>query len=165
MFSKKFKNWFYFFTCITPDYMGVDINKEIWKNSHFENMTAGFLQRCQNLLRRFTPEMIHFQAWKKEILNNNNVIDFDPIKIQTCLAPHNDRQHLLFVKDIYVDAKKWPQKVLNGHFWNLNFQIFFLPKLKNTILKTNCDLCCSFWSNKDSDMFSPSKWLSEPKFC
>ena len=56
------------------------------------------------------------------ILNNNNVIDFDPIKIQTCLAPHNDRQHLLFVKDIYVDAKKRPQNVLNGHFWNLNFQ-------------------------------------------
>ena len=32
--------------------------QEIWKNSHFENMTAGFL-------RRFTSEMIHFQAWKK----------------------------------------------------------------------------------------------------
>ena len=70
-----------FFTCITPDYMGVDIDKEIWKNTHCKNMTAGFLQRCQNLLRRFTPEMIHFQAWKKEILNNNNVIDFDPTKI------------------------------------------------------------------------------------
>ena len=123
MCSKKFKNWFYFFTCISPDYMGHDINKEFRKNSHFENMTAGFLQRCQNLLRRFTPEIIHFQAWKKMILNKNNVIDFDPIKIQTCLAPHNDRQHILFVKDIYVDAKKkWPQKVLNGHFWNLNFQ-------------------------------------------
>ena len=102
--------------------MGHDINKEFWKNCHFENMRAGFLQRCQNLLRRFTPEIIHFQAWKKMILNNNNVIDFDPIKIQTCLAPHNDRQHLLFVKDIYVDAKKRPQNVLNGHFWNLNFQ-------------------------------------------
>ena len=52
MFSKKFKKWFYIFTCITPDYMGVDNNKEILKNSHFENITADFLQRCQNLVRR-----------------------------------------------------------------------------------------------------------------
>ena len=51
------------------------------RNSHFENMTAGFLLRCQNLLRYFTPEMMHFQAWKKMILTNNNVITFDPIKI------------------------------------------------------------------------------------
>ena len=69
-------------------------------------MAAGFLQRCQNILWHFTPKMIHFQALKKNIFTNNNVIDFDPIKIQTCLAPQNDRQHLSFVKDIYVDAKK-----------------------------------------------------------
>ena len=44
------------------------------------------------------------------ILTNNNVIAFDPIKIQTCLAPQNDRQHLSFVKYIYVDAKKMTSK-------------------------------------------------------
>ena len=44
------------------------------------------------------------------ILCNNNVIDFDPIKIQTCLAPQNDRQHLSFVKDNYVDAKQMTTK-------------------------------------------------------
>ena len=27
-----------------------DITKDIWKNSHFENMTTGFLLRCQNSL-------------------------------------------------------------------------------------------------------------------
>ena len=48
------------FTYIFPDYVGHDITKEFGKNSHFENMTAGFLQRCQNLLRYFTPEMMHF---------------------------------------------------------------------------------------------------------
>ena len=126
--------------------MGVDINKEIWKDNHFEIMTAGFLQRCQNLLRRFTPEMIHFQAWKKEILNNNNVIDFDPIKIQACLAPHNDRQHLLFVKDIYVDAKKMTTKGPKWPFLKLKFSDFFLPKLKNSVVKDICDLCLSFYS-------------------
>ena len=55
------------------------------------------------------------------ILNNNNVIDFDPIKIQTCLAPHNDRQHLLFVKDIYVDAKKMTTKCPKWPFLKLKF--------------------------------------------
>ena len=148
MFCKKFKNWFHFFTCITPDYMSVDINKEIWKNSHFENMTAGFLQRSQNLLRHFTPEMMHFQAWRKNILTTNNVIAFDPIMIQTCLAPQNDCQLLSFVKDTYVDAK---QMTIKGRkmafFFKLKFSGFFLPKLRKTIFKTNCGLCCSFWSN------------------
>jgi hypothetical protein len=49
---------------------------------------------------------------KKNILNSNNVIAFDPIKIQTCLAPHSDRQHLISVKDTYVDANKMTTK---GH--------------------------------------------------
>ena len=52
----------YFFICIFHDYMGHDSNKEFWKNTHFENMTAGFLLRYQNLLRYFTPEMTYFQA-------------------------------------------------------------------------------------------------------
>ena len=34
------------------------------------------------------------------------VVAFDPIEIYTSLAPQNDRQHLSFVKDIYVVAKK-----------------------------------------------------------
>ena len=38
---------------------------------------------------------------------------FDPIKIQTCLAPRNDSQHLSFVKDIYVAGKKLPKMVVN----------------------------------------------------
>ena len=57
-------------SCIFPDYMGHEITKEFWKNSHFENITAGFLQRCQNLHRYFTPDMMHFQAWKKLIFTN-----------------------------------------------------------------------------------------------
>ena len=44
------------------------------------------------------------------ILTNNNVIAFDPIKIQTCLAPQNDRQLLSFVKYTYVVAKQMTTK-------------------------------------------------------
>ena len=56
-------NSFYFFSCILPDYVAHDIIKEFWKNSHFEKMTAGFVLRCQNLLRWNTPEIMHFQEW------------------------------------------------------------------------------------------------------
>ena len=49
--NKKFGKTFYFFTCILLDYVAHDITKEFWKNSHFENMTAGFLLRYQNSLR------------------------------------------------------------------------------------------------------------------
>ena len=34
------------------------------------------------------------------------VINFEPIKIQTCSAPQNDRLNLSFVKDIYVDGRE-----------------------------------------------------------
>jgi phosphoribosylaminoimidazole carboxylase (NCAIR synthetase) len=34
------------------------------------------------------------------------VISFEPIKIQTCSAPQNDRLNLSFVKDIHVVGKK-----------------------------------------------------------
>ena len=67
---------------------------------------------------------------KKDILNNNNVIDFDSIKIQTCLALHNDRQHLLFVKDIYVDAKKMTTKGPKWPFLKLKFSDFFSSKIE-----------------------------------
>ena len=69
--NEKFRNCGYFFTCILPDYMAHDIFKEFWKNIHFENMTAGFLLRCQNLLWQIPPKMMHFQAWKNMILTNN----------------------------------------------------------------------------------------------
>ena len=34
------------------------------------------------------------------------VITFEPIKVQTCSAPQNDRLNLSFVKDINVDGVK-----------------------------------------------------------
>ena len=41
------------------------------------------------------------QNWKAQLSTQIVIygIDFDPIKIQTCLAPQNDRQNLSFVKD------------------------------------------------------------------
>jgi len=40
--SEKFRKQFYFLTCILPDYVPQESLKEFWKNSHFENMLAGF---------------------------------------------------------------------------------------------------------------------------
>ena len=53
-------------------------------------------------------QFFFFQNWKTQFSNQIviNVIAFDPISIQTCLAPQNDRQNLSFVKDSYVLAQK-----------------------------------------------------------
>ena len=40
------------------------------------------------------------------------VITFEPIKIQTCLAPQNDRRIITFLKDIYLCS--WKKKARNG---------------------------------------------------
>ena len=105
------------FTCILPDYVTYEIQKEFWKNSHFENTRTCFLLRCQNSLRQNSPKMMHFQAWKKKDFNQYYVVAFDPIKIYTYLALQNDLLNLIFVKDIYVVGKKMA-------FFNIYLSIF-----------------------------------------
>ena len=63
------------------------------KNGHFWNLNF---------------QVFFFQNWKTQFSNQIviYVIAFDPINIQTCLAPQNDRQNLSFVKDSYVLAQK-----------------------------------------------------------
>ena len=55
--SKISRKCFVFLIYILIDYLVHEISKEFWKHSHFENMRAGFLLRCQNWLR-----------WKKNII-------------------------------------------------------------------------------------------------
>ena len=61
--NEKLKKLIYFFICILPNYVPHEIIKDFLKNSHFENMTDGFLLSCQNTLRWNTPEKMHFQQW------------------------------------------------------------------------------------------------------
>ena len=68
--QNNFGNKIPFFTCILPGYVFDEIPKEFWKNSNFENMRANFRRRCQNSLRQNSPEIMHFQAWKKKFLTN-----------------------------------------------------------------------------------------------
>ena len=68
--NKMFRKKFGFLTCILPDYLSHESPKEFWKNSHFENMRADFLGRCLNSLWQTSPEMMHFQAWKKMFLTD-----------------------------------------------------------------------------------------------
>ena len=105
-----------------------------------------------------------FSGMKKKISNNNIVIDFDPTQIKTCSAPQKDRQHLLFVKDIHVDAKKWPQKVLNGHFSNLNFQIFFFQNWKTQFWKQIVIYVVAFDPIKIQTCLNPQNDCQNPSF-
>ena len=62
-------------------------NDHKWsKNGHFWNLNF---------------QVFFLQNWKTQLSTQIviYVIAFDPIKIQTCLAPQNDRQNLSFVKD------------------------------------------------------------------
>ena len=67
---KSSKNCAYFFTCILPDFVTHESSKVFWKNSHFENIRAAFLQRCQNTLRQTIPWNHAFSAMKKNISTN-----------------------------------------------------------------------------------------------
>ena len=105
---EKFRKQFYFFTCILTDYLTHESLKVFWKNSDFENMGASFLRRCQNTLWQNSPEMMHFQAWKKKVFG----ISFDSIKKQIRQEPQKDCLNLSFVKDFGVVSLKMAR---NGH--------------------------------------------------
>ena len=51
-------------------------------------------------------------------------IAFEPIMIQTCSAPQNDRQNFSFVKDTYVDGEKLAR---NGRKTATYYAASFLP--------------------------------------
>ena len=59
----------WFFTTILPNYVVHESSKEFWKISHFENMTAGFLLRCQNSLRWEICLIFHWNidSWKQKL--------------------------------------------------------------------------------------------------
>ena len=78
--NEKSENIFYFFTCILPNYIPHKSSKEFWKNSHFKDMRAGFLLRCQESLRLITPWNDAFSAMKKKYSNHYHVLALDPIK-------------------------------------------------------------------------------------
>jgi len=44
MFLVKSSENNFIFTCILPDYVSHESLEEFWKNSHLENMRAGFLK-------------------------------------------------------------------------------------------------------------------------
>ena len=75
--SKKFRKWFYLFTCILPDYVPHENQKEFWRNSHFENTRAGFLLRYQNSLQQ-TKVGDTSQCSKMQIIKLQN------LNIKTC---------------------------------------------------------------------------------
>ena len=124
--NEEFNDQFYFFFSILPDSVSHESSKAFWKNRHFEITRAGFLLRCQNLVRQTSPKMMHFQAWKKEDFNPYCVVSFDQIKIFTYWAPQNDRLNLSFVKDIMEITKKWLKMVVKWLFISRKFPFFLL---------------------------------------
>ena len=57
----------------------------------------------------------------------SEAINFEPIKIQTCYAPQNDRLNLSFVKDEHTNGKKWPEMVVTRSFIkDIRFQSLFM---------------------------------------
>ena len=67
--NEKFKKLLYFFICILPNYVPHEITKDFWKNSHFENVRADFLLRCQNSLRWEICLICHWNidSWKQKL--------------------------------------------------------------------------------------------------
>ena len=49
LLEKSSENGFIFFTCILPDYMTHGIQKEFWKNSHFEKNKCWFPSKVSKL--------------------------------------------------------------------------------------------------------------------
>ena len=67
--NEKFRKQFYLFTCILPDYTGHESLKEFWKNSHFENMRAGFLKGVKTHFGKLVLKLCIFRHEKNFLTN------------------------------------------------------------------------------------------------
>ena len=66
----KFKKWFYFLTCISPDYVSHESSKEFWKNSHYWNMRADFLKGVKKHFGKIALKWDIFRHEKNEFLTD-----------------------------------------------------------------------------------------------
>ena len=67
--KEKLEKLFFFLTCILPDYLPHEITKEFWKNSHFKNMTAGFVLSIIIHIRKNLLEFKNIQENLEKYLN------------------------------------------------------------------------------------------------
>ena len=59
----------FFSTCILPDYVSHESLKEFWKNSHFENMRAGFLKGVKTHFGKLVLKLCIFRHEKNFLTN------------------------------------------------------------------------------------------------
>ena len=128
------------------------------------HMTAGFLPRCQKSLQFFTPEMMHFQPWKKifsPILCLSSWSNYNFSILSTSKWPSGPQFCERFLCSSQKNYQNWSKMAIYEPkiFW------VFSSKIEKSGNRKICVLCCSFWSNQDLDMFSTSKWLSALMFC
>ena len=143
MFNKKFKNRFYFFTCILPKYLAHDMTKEFWKNSYFENMRAGFLRVVKIHFGGIALKWCILMHEKKCFwltlccsFWSNKILD-TPCTSKWPSEPQFCERYLSSCQKMATFVEKW-------QFLKLKFSVFFLPKLKIMVVKTICDLCHIF---------------------
>ena len=128
--NEKFRKLSYFFTCILPNYLTHESQKDFWKNSHFENTRAGFLLWCQNSLWQNTSKIMHFQDEKIKILCN--IMLYLLIQLRFLHTKHLKR--IVWISVLWKvsmllpkNYHKWSE---NDHFWNFNFHFFFFQNWK-----------------------------------
>ena len=79
------------------------------------------------------------------------VITFEPIMIQTCSAPQNDRLNFSFVKYTYVDGKKLAR---NGRKMALYYSASFTPHYRRVLISHLQSLICGIIYEKNEKILS-----------
>ena len=105
----KVEKSYSFFTCILLNYVPHEIIKEFWKNSHFENMSAGFLLRCQNTLRWNTSleilsNFVAFSEYIYELYHDiGTVVEFGVGNFPWMFDDIKSCNHLVLCLDSVID--------------------------------------------------------------
>ena len=102
---ENLRKCFILFTYILIDYLFHEITKEFWENSHFENMRAGFLLRCQKSL---WCKISLICLWNIESLNKNWLLDMllsqKLVKISSTLTTYRLHLGTILVKTFFFHA-------------------------------------------------------------
>ena len=117
--------------------MAHDISKDFLKNSHFENMTAGFLLRCKNSLWWEISLICH---WNNDSWNQK-------LSFVYVMVPKN------YQIIIYIQYRLWSVRIIRA----LLVRIIFLHVWKCIILGVICRV--KFWHLRRKLAVTFSKWL------
>ena len=109
--------------------------QRILKKLLFWKYDSWFPKSCQNSLWQNSSEMMNFKAWKKSFWLTLCCSFWSNWILETLWTSKWLSESQFCERYLWSFQKNYHKRLKNGHFWNLNFQVFFFQNWKSLLSK------------------------------